>query len=119
MLDLDPSKVPPAVREKREAARRAREEGQQEVEAAILDYPMEEGQEELIQRAIGVINPIGVRQIIAQIDVRPDRDEIIQQIFTQIEKEEDKIEIAELGETQAAVHFDYKPRIPVPTIHKK
>ena len=56
--DLDPSKMPQAVREKREAAKKAREEGEQ-VEAAILDYPIDDGQEELNQKAIGVINPLG------------------------------------------------------------
>ena len=75
--------MPAAVREKREAARRAA--GGDQVEAAILDYPMEEGQEELIQRAIGVINPIGVAQILTQIDVREDREDIVQRILTQIE----------------------------------
>ena len=80
---------------------------------------MQEGQQDQIQRAIEVINPLGVGQIIAQIDLRPDREEIIQQIFTRIEKGEDKIEIAELGETQPAVHFDYKPKTSEPNIHKK
>ena len=88
--DLDPSKMHQAVIEKREATKKAREEGQHEVEAVILDYPMKEGQEELIQRAIGVINPLGGGQLIAQIDVRPEREEIMQQIFTHIEKKRTK-----------------------------
>ena len=73
---------------------------------------MDAGQEELIQRAIGVINPRGVGNFKAQIDVRPDREEIVQEIFTRIEKEEPAIEIAELGDAQPKVHFDLQPRAP-------
>ena len=53
-------------------------------EAAIIEYPMKAGQEELIQREIGVINPIGVGQINAQIDAREDREYIVQRILTEV-----------------------------------
>ena len=94
--DIHPGKMPATKREKREkreAKRKAKEQGQQSQQDvyAILDYPMEAGQEELIQRAIGIINPRGVGNLIAQIDVRSDREEIVQEIFTRIEKEEPAI----------------------------
>ena len=95
-------------RARREAERVAKQQEQQPHVDAILDYPMESGQEEIIQRAIGVINSNEVGNLLAQIDVRQDREEVIQKIFTRMEDKEPEVEIYELGEAQPAVNFRYE-----------
>ena len=52
---------------------------------------MQPVQQELIQRAIGAINPLGVGQILAQIDVRED---IVEKILAQKDVKEKRYEIA-------------------------
>ena len=79
--------MPAHIREKIEARKQAAREECIE-QTAIFNEPANAGQEELIQRAIGVINPLGVGQILAQIYVRN--------------------EIAEVSKRQT-IHFNYTP----------
>ena len=80
--------MPAHIREKIEARKKATRE-EQIVEAQIVNRQAQPGQEELIQRTIGIINPLGVGQILAQIDVRH--------------------KIAEVSKRQT-VHFNYTPQ---------
>ena len=110
--DLHPELIPQAEKEKQaksEAERLARQQGQQPQTdvGAIINYPPDSNQEELIQRAIGV-NSNQVGHLLAQIDVREDREEIIQRIFTRVENKEAEAEVYELGEAQPPVTFKYK-----------
>ena len=80
--DFHPDKIPAHIREKRVAG------GGEIVEATIIEEPMQPGQQELIQRAI---NPLGVGQILTQIDVRED---IVEKIFAQKDVKEKLYKIA-------------------------
>ena len=55
MLGPPPGKDAAHLRERLDAQKKTAG-GDQKTEAAILNYPMQDGQQELIQRAIGVID---------------------------------------------------------------
>ena len=76
-LDLHPEKIPAHLREKIAARMKAEDEGGIVTEA-IINEPSTEGQEELIQRPIGRINPKGVGQITSSIELREEKYKVVQ-----------------------------------------